>query len=408
MPELDPSATVRGVLRIPEFRAILGSSGLSLAGDQVARIAVAVLVYERTGSSFLVAATLACSYLTWLVSGPLLSSLADRLPRRRLMVACDVVRAGLVALLVLPDVPLVLVFAVLIAAGLLSPPFDAAKSALLPEVLPGDQYVVGNAVQGAVFQGAQVAGFLLGGALVAATSARGALALDALTFLASALLLAAWVRERPLPERPPTSLLADTRDGVTLVLRAPLLRHLLGYGALGSLVMIAPEGLAVPVADELGGGPRTVGLLTASVPAGFLVGSFLVLRVPPDRRPELLRGLALLSAVALLATPLSRSTALVLALWTLCGVGAALNLIANAAYMQAVPRGLRGRAFGVAATTLMATQGLVLLAFGAAAEVVGARQAVAASGVLALLLLPLLRRPSVPHPWSTAAAGAGR
>ena len=172
--------------------------------------------------------------------------------------------------------------------------------------------------------------------------------------------------------------------------------------------MIAPEGLAVPVADELGGGARAVGLLTASVPAGFLVGSFLVLRVPPDRRPSLLQGLALLSAAALLATPLSGSTGSSWRSGMLGGVGAALDLIANAAYMQAVPRGLRGRAFGVAATTLMATQGLALLLLGAAAEVVDARQAVAASGVLALLLLPLLRRPPVPHPWSSEPAGAGR
>ena len=151
--------TVRDVLRVREFRAVLASSGLSILGDQVARIAVALLVFERTGSEFAASATYACSYLTWLVSGPLLASLADRQRRRRLMVQCDLLRAGLIAALLVPGLPLWALFVVLVLVGLLSPPFDAAKSALLPEMLTGDLYVAGSAVQSAVIQGAHVGGF---------------------------------------------------------------------------------------------------------------------------------------------------------------------------------------------------------------------------------------------------------
>lgn len=379
--------TVRQVLGVREFQGLLASSALSLAGDQVTRIAVALLVYQRTGSALAVTATVACSYLTWLVGGPLLATLADRMPRRRLMLTCDLLRAALVSLLVLPDVPLGLVFVVLVLVGVLAPPFDAAKSALLPEVLTGERYVVGNAVQSTVFQAAHVAGFLLGGAVVAAVGTRGALALDTLTFLLSAAFLALRVRERPLPVRAAASLLADAAAGLRVVAYDPHLRRLLSFGLLGALVMIAPEGLAVPVTDSLGGGPRTAGVLTAAVPAGFLVGSFLLLRVPPARREALLPGLVVTSAVALLITPLLPTAALVASAWTIAGVGSALGLIANAAYMQAVPRELRGRAFGVAATTLMAGQGLVLLLLGVLAEQTGAASAVAAAGAAALLLL---------------------
>ncbi len=378
---------MREVLGLTEFRAVLASSALSVLGDQVARVAVAVIVYDRTGSAFAAAATVACSYLTWLVGGPFLSVLADRLPRRRLMVACDLVRAVLVGLLVLPGVPLWALFAVLLLVGALAPPFDSAKSALLPEILVGDRYLVGNAVVGTLNQGGQAAGFLLGGALVAVVSPEGALAIDALTFVLSAAVLRAWVRERPQPERPRQSVARDAVEGAALVGRSAPLRRLLAFGAVGSIVMITPESLAVPVADVLGGGAVTVGWLIAAGPLGFLVGAWAVLRLPAERRDGWLTGLTVLSCAPLLLSPLVDSAAVLVVVWTVAGTGAAAQLIANAGFMAAVAPGARGRAFGIAMVTIMATQGLGALAVGAVAEVLDPRSAVALSGAVALVLL---------------------
>ena len=90
------------MLRDREFRALLAADGLSVVGDQVARIAVALLVLERSGSAFAASATYACSYLTWLVGGPFLTAVADRYPRRRVMVVCDLLRMALIASLAVP------------------------------------------------------------------------------------------------------------------------------------------------------------------------------------------------------------------------------------------------------------------------------------------------------------------
>ena len=400
--------TVRDVLRVREFRAVLASSGLSILGDQVARIAVALLVFDRTGSEFAASATYACSYLTWLVSGPLLSSLADRQRRRRLMVRCDLLRAGLIAVLLVPGLPLWILFAVLVLVGLLSPPFDAAKSALLPEILAGDLYVAGSAVQSAVFQGAHVGGFLVGGTLVAFTSAQVALAVDVATFLVSAALLGIWVAERPVTRVERPSLARDTVAGVSLVAADPVLRRLLAYGVVGSLTMIVPEGLAVPVSERLGGGAMTAGVLTAAIPAGYLVGSFCLLRVPVERRPPLLPRLTLLACLPLLLTPVVGSTAAVVALWVLAGAACAVGLVANAAFMVAVPSEVRGRAFGVAQTTLMAVQGVVLLAVGALAELVTPLRAVGLAGAVILVpALLLALRPQVRREGTTGAVPVG-
>ena len=115
-----------------------------------------------------------------------------------------------------------------------------------------------------------------------------ALALDAATFGASAVALVALVRERPQPREEVRRLGDDVAEGVRLVARTPILLRMLGFGVLGSVVMVAPEGLAVPVAHHVGGGARTAGVLSAAVPAGFLIGSFLVLRGDAERRAALL------------------------------------------------------------------------------------------------------------------------
>lgn len=386
----------REVLAVREFRGLLVSDGLSTLGDQVARIAVALLVLERSGSAFAASATYACSYLTWLVGGPLLSALPDRYPRRRVMVACDLARGVLVACLAVPGLSLWVVFGVLIAVGLLAPPAEAARSALLADVLEGEPYVVANALSNAVSQAGQVGGFVLGGALVGLIGVEGALLADAASFAASAMLLLALVRERILVRDagPSASMLVEAAAGARLVWGSRRLRTLLSWGLLSAASVISAEGLAVAITEEQGGGPFAAGVLTAAVPAGFLLGSWALLRVTTERRERLFPGLVALSCLPLMATPLVDSLVGITLLWVLAGCGNALQLVANSSFVQAVPAHLRGRAFGVAATLLMVLQGAVLLAAGALAETTDARLPIAVIAALSLVLVPVLAPPS--------------
>ena len=383
------------VLRDREFRAVLLADGLSTAGDQIARIAVALLVLERSGSAFAASATYACSYLTWLVGGPFLTAVADRYPWRRVMIVCDLLRMVLIAALAVPGTPLWMVFTVLVLVGLLAPPFDAARSSLCADLLTGERYVVGNALLNAVVQAAQLIGFVAGGALVVAVGVEGALLADAGTFALSAWLLVAVVRERahePQEHESGTTRLRQAAAGFTLLRRTPRLRILLCWGLLSAAAVIAPEGLAVAIAAEDGRGALAAGVLTAAVPAGFLVGTWLVLRLPPQRREPLFPALVAGSCVPLLLTAVVEDVVVLVLLWTLAGVGNALQLVANSAFVQAVPPHLRGRAFGVAGTLLMAVQGVLLLVAGALAEVTGPRVPVAVLAGLTLLLVPFLAR----------------
>jgi MFS family permease len=384
-------ATYREALAVPEFRAVFISQGLSLIGDHVARIAIALLVYGRTGSAFAASATYGCSFLTWLLGGPFLSALADRHRRRRIMIVTDLARFVLISLLLVPHPPLWLVFGVLIAVGLLAPPFESARSALLPDIVTGELYVAGHSLINTTIQGAQVAGFFLGGLLVAVLSVRGALALDAATFVISAAVLLLAISERPVVEREHPGLLEDVISGVRFVRSDPYLRGLLAYGVLAAIVAIVPEGLAVAVAGDAGDGAAAAGLLTATMPLGYVLASGMILRLTAEQRTRQMLPLTLVLCLPLLLTPLVSGTAITALLWVVAGFGTAVQLIASVAYVAGTPTEFRGRAYGLAGTALMLAQGTALLVGGALADAVGPRYVVAGAAGLGLMALVAMK-----------------
>ena len=369
----------RDVLREPQFRALWAAQLLSVLGDQVARVALTVLVFTVTSSAALTALTYALTFLPDLVAGPLLSGLADRLPRRATMVVADVLRAGLLVVMALPGLPLPVVAALLVGVQLIAAPFNAARAAILPHVLTGERYVVGSALLGTTYQAAQVLGFALGGPLVALLGVPTALLADAATYVASALLLTAGVREQR-PEggehTPRTRLVA----GLRVVAGDPRLVVLVGLACVSAFV-VTIEGLAAPYAAFLGDGPATVGLLLAANPLGTVLGIVALTRlVPPLRRPAWLGPLAVASCVPLVGSALHPGTGVVVALWALSGVACAYQVPANAAFVAAVPDAHRGQAFGLAVTALRVTQGVGVLASGLLAQALDPPRAVAIAG----------------------------
>jgi MFS family permease len=382
----------RTVLGHREFRALFAAQTLSLLGDQLARIALAILVFRRTGSPLQASATYAVSYIAYLFGGPLLSGLADRYPRLTVMVVCDLLRVPLVLVLSLHSLPLWAVFVLIAALGTVGPAFDSARSALQPDLLTGEAYLVGNTLLNVCMQLSQVVGFVLGGTVVAFTSVRGALALDAATFLLSAGLLMGNLRQRPAAQTQIGAFFSDMTLGVHLVVRDGRLRMLLLLAVLASVPVTCAEGLAVPVADELHRGAVVAGVLTAAIPAGFLLGSFGVLRTPADRREALLPLLVLLSTAPLLVTPLLPGMLAVVGVWMLAGCGTTANLIAGPAFVQSCPPDVRARAYGVASATLMSAQGAGLLVGGYLGTLVAPRTAVAlVAAAMLVLALPAVR-----------------
>ena len=255
-------SSYREVFAIGEFRALWSAQVLSFAGDQFAQVAIAILVYGRTHSPFLTALAYALTYLPPIAGGLLLSGLADLFPRRRVMIVCDLFRVGTVGLMAIPSMPFAAVCALLFCTVLTGVPFSSARAALIPDVLPGDMFVLGSAIGNITYQASQILGFVARAAVVAVLDPHKTLGIAAATFAESALILAAGVRSRPAPARADgtqASLWSVSADGVRIVFgsRLLLLLTLLLFGWLAGFYIV-PEGLAAPYARSLHGNTLTV------------------------------------------------------------------------------------------------------------------------------------------------------
>ncbi len=393
------AATFRGVLSSREFTLLWLAEAQSLLGDQLARVALSILVYDRTRSGLATATVYALTFLPAIVGNVVLGAAGDRIPRRRLLVGVDLLRAVLVALMALLAPTLPLVVALLVVVVLLGSPWGAAQAALIVDLLPGRNYPVGVGLRAATLQAAQLIGFGIGGAAVAVFGARTALAIDAASYLLSAVVIRIGVRSRPtLPRRPD-----DARDGWLHGARQLWQNHrvrlLLPFTWLLGMLVV-PEGLAAPYAAHLGAGPRAVGILLAAGPTGVLIGSVVFSRwVPARTRSALVGPLAVAAGLPLVACAVVTGLPATAALWCLSGVCTAYQVQVVTELVDAIDDNVRARALGLASAGLLAAQGLGLLGGGALAQFTTVRTAVAVAGAVAIGLAALLaaRRLTRPH-----------
>ncbi|MEQ3552345.1 MFS transporter [Pseudonocardia nematodicida] len=389
--------------RSPDFRALFAAEALSTAGDQVARVALSILVLERTGSVAWSATFYALTFLPALFGALLLGHLADRFPRRAVMVVTDLLRAGLVVLMALPGLPLPLLSALLVLVVLIRGPNTAARSALLPDLLPGALLTRGMAVRQVSVQVAQVAGFGAGGVLVALMTPSGALLIDAGTFAVSAVIVGFGLRARSAiraggaaaPDRTASAArwLHGARTGLGLVLGHPRRRYLVIACWVVGIYML-PEALAAAHAVAIGAGPAETGVLMAANPAGSVVGAALFAFVLPARNREGgIVPLAAGAAVCLALTPLAPGLWAAVGLWALSGGCATACLVqAQSEFARATPSEVRGSATGVAASGLVASQGVAVLLGGLLADRTDPALALGVFGILGVVLALVVRQ----------------
>jgi diguanylate cyclase (GGDEF)-like protein len=374
-----PRVTVGDVLADREFRAMYAAQALSVVGDQLARVAVALLVFNRSHSALLTALSFAVSYLPWVVGGPLLAGYADRLPRRTVMIASDLVRVVLVLCIAIPGMPTAALFVLVALVALTEPPFLAARAALLPDVIgEGDRYVVASTLSNTTNNVGVVAGFAVGGAVVAAIGARTGIIIDSLTFAFSAWLIAHIVHKRPAADAGRRDVIGELRQGASIVFGDTYVRWLVVVSWLIVGADISVEAVAVPYAAHHGGGATTAGLLMSALPLGMVIGTIVVVRWRSPAAQERLMLPMSLSAPAVLAlTAFDPPSAVAAVIWFFAGALSAMQVIANRVFVVAVAREVRGRAFGIAAAGIATAQGVGAVLTGALAQHVGSAVGIA-------------------------------
>ncbi|GAA0649035.1 MFS transporter [Kutzneria viridogrisea] len=396
------AARYRDVFGNGEFRSLWFAELISTAGDQVARVALSYLVYQGTESAALAALTFALTMLPALF-GPLLAGLADRYPRRQVMIVADVLRAVLVGFMAIPNLPLYLMFPLVFVVTLVTSPSNAARGALLADVLSGDELTVGQGLRGMVDQVGQVGGYALGGFLIAAFSANGALLGDAASFVLSALLIIFGVRRRPAANAggEHISLWESTRRGAVLVWSDQQLRTLVALIWMIGLP-VAAEGLAVPyVAQTAHQDPVASGWLLAANPLGAVLGAFLITKLAPALRLRLMGPLAAASGLPLLVCVLQPPVAVSCLMFGLSGAAAAYMVVAPPAFIQRTPVTGRGQAIGLMSSGAIAAQGIAVALAGVVAEATGSAGALGITGVATLVVGAALALA-----WKRASGGA--
>lgn len=366
-----------------EFRRLFLAHSVSRAGDAFNTVALVVLVFELTDSGIGVAGVVGFEVLPVLLFAPIAGLAADRLSRRRLMVAADIGRALVAAVLALTGGPLAVAYAVAFGLSAGAVVFNPAASSLLPDVVEDDDVVAANSALWTTAVLIQIIAAPAAGAVIAAVGVEAAFAVNAATFVASALLLVG-LRGGRTPADIAVRGWTGVAAGLTTVRRHPLLARLALVQVLASLSAGATSGLLVVLAQErLDVGPAGFGVLLAAIGVGAAAGPLLLRRFvrATDRRwlfgPYAVRGGVDLTLAAV-TSPVVAGSALVI-----YGVSTSTGMIAYQSTLQTtVPAEVRGRAFAFY-DVLWNTARLVSLAVGGVlAETIGVRAVYAVGGIL--------------------------
>jgi MFS family permease len=374
------------------FQLLWAGQFVSQLGDRLAALAFPWLVYKATGSTLGTGAVFALYTLPWVLLGAFSGVVVDRVDKRRLMIAMDVLRALLilsVPFLATRSLPAVYALAFMVAC--LGVFFDPAKLAIVPEIVPSDRLMRANSLLSTGENLTEILGWALAGLLLAAVSISSAFVLDAGTFVVSAVALLLMRYQAPVREaveKAGGTFWREYREGFSLLRRDPGLRA----NTTMVLVSVAGLGATYPLTfffavKVLGGGAGTYGALEAVMSVGFLTGSLaLVVLATRVHQGRVMIGGFIAMGVSLGLVALTGSVWLAAVPMLLFGVANAVALIAVDTFLQqAVPEGMRGRAMG---TRFMLTQGtyaLSVLAGGTLAGVVDVRVLFVVAGVIVAL-----------------------
>lgn len=379
-------------------RAVAAARAISLTGGAAAYTALQFTIYERTGSSMWVAASLLLTFgAAGLLTSPM-GLLGDRLDRRKVMVASDIVAGCFFLAMALPGLPVWALLALGFASAVAEAPMIATSGAIIPALLEDEADITwGNSmVQMGVTFGIML-GPAIGGALLALLGASGVFLINAISFGGSALLIYA-VRRSMAEEGSAAAARASggAMAGMQFLLRDRALRWIgiawfmfvLGMG----MAMVAD----VPFAGLFGLGSFGYGMIITCWGAGSVLGSFLgrFLRAR-DERHALLWG-SFTTAIIMIGISVSPWFLVVLVGVFFSGVGDALGMVAEQGVLQRrAPDEVRARVIGAMQTLISLAFMFSFMAAGFVTDAIGPRGAyfVAGLGALlgAILMIPAFR-----------------
>jgi MFS family permease len=364
------------VRRSPAFGLLFLATAGSGFGTYLAAIALTVDIFDRTNSGLWVAGLLIADFLPIVLIGLLLGPLVDRLSRRGLMVVSDLVRFGVFAALPFVDSPAGIVVLAGVA-GVATGFFRPAVYAGLPNLVPDDELTNANSLLQTIETLAWMVGPVVGGLMLTTWGPSVPYAVNSVTFLVSACLVAGIAESKLRSEESLTrGHWRDVADGIRLVVTSAPLRTVL---VVWNVVLVGSAAINVAevvfAKDTLDAGNVGFGVLVGATGVGLALGSFLA--APALGRVGLRRHYA--GSIALMAVGWG-GAAFASSIWVAvpfviggaAGNGAAI--ICNQILVQrGAPDRYRGRALATIMSSNYAVLGLAMAAAGVLTDVFGAR-----------------------------------
>ena len=404
--------------------ALIAAHAVSLLGNTVAVIALPWFVLSTTGSAARTGVIAFFATLPIALGSLSAGALVDRIGARRMSVLSDALSAVTIAaipvLYAADALSFWLLAALAFAGALFDGPGQAARQALLPE-LAGEAGVPlerANSLFTATEHVSYIVGAPLAGILIAAIGAPATLWLDAVSFVASGLIVLFFVPSvRHVAVAVPRRYLSDVLDGLRFVARDSVVTAFLFVTMVGNLIMAALAPVILPVyAREVFDSPRLLGFMIAAYGVGGLIGTAvfgaLVSRLSRRRWWTIaLSGLPVAAAAIALLPPLA---VLLLALAALGACPGVLVPLRNTVLQERTPPAMRGRLFSTLQAAQLTVVPLGLLATGLLLQAAGLAPALAlfAAGLALFsavsLLLPLTRRLDEARSWTRPAEESER
>ncbi|MDQ1704418.1 MAG: hypothetical protein QOF18_784 [Frankiaceae bacterium] len=349
----DGSGRYRDALRHRDFRLLTGAFLIDQVGSWAYNVVLIVWVFDRTHSPTWIAATTAAGWVPRLVFSVYAGVLADRYERTRVMLgsalASFVAMVG-VALVVAGNGPIALALALGAVAASFATGYRPAAGALVPEVVGEGDLIAANAIFGALESLVVVLGPGIGGLLILAGSPAAGITLNALSFLAAALVVVRLrVRSRGTAGAQGESVLVQLGAGFGALLRERVALVLVVYCCLDSAVYAASTVIYVPLSERLGTGSGGYSYLIAGSSLGGVLVAGLANRFSASSRlaPVILVGMFML-ALPFSVTAFVHSPSVAFALQMVSGGGMIIvDVLAVTALQRDLPREVLSRVFGI-------------------------------------------------------------
>lgn len=376
-----------------DFRLLYLGSLISLGGDWFLTVALLDLVLSMTGSATLASLMLLCQTLPIFFFAPIAGHAVDRLDRRKVMIAVDLVRMAACLLPLLARSVALLPFAYLgvIVISIGSAYFEPASQAAMPNLVKGEELSAANVLMGSTWGTMLAVGAAIGGAVTMRFGRDLSFVVDSASFLASALILMSMrgkfaEKRAPHEEHPP--LLQSVKQTAGYAREHPRVLALLvskgGYGlGAGVIAMLSVFGKQIFHAGAFG-----IGMLFAARGLGALVGPFLIRAIPGrlDRQYRLISVSILVFGAGYASLGLSRTLIAGCAAVFLAHLGGGAQWQTSTYGLQReTPDWIRGRVFSADWGFVTLTMSISSLVAGVAADHFGAQKATIAIASLSIL-----------------------